>query len=51
MPSDPTHGCESLHGESVPVKEVFGGETTWEGTVKVFELVGHQTAKRAYAWM
>ena len=46
-----THGCESLHVESIPVKEVFDGEAAWEGTVEVFELVGHQTARRAYGWM
>jgi hypothetical protein len=45
-----THGCESLHVESVPVKEVFEGKTAWEGTVGVFDLVGHPKAKRAYAW-
>src|SRR5437870_6301402 len=45
-----THGCESLHVESVPVKEVFEGQTAWEGTVEVFDLVGHLKAKRAYAW-
>ena len=45
-----THGCESLHVESVPVKEVFEGQTAWEGTVEVFDLVGHLQAKRAYAW-
>ncbi len=45
-----THGCESLHVESVPVKEVFEGETALEGTVEVFDLVGHPKAKRAYAW-
>ena len=44
------HGCESLHVESVPVKEVFEGQTAWEGTVEVFDLVGHPQAKRAYAW-
>ena len=44
------HGCESLHVESVPVKEVSEGEHAWEGTVEVFELVGHPEAKRAYAW-
>ena len=44
------HGCESLHVESVPVKEVFEGETAREGTVEVFDLVGHEKAKRAYAW-
>src|SRR5260370_8563507 len=45
-----THGCESLHVESVPVKEVFEGQIAWEGTVQVFDLVGHPKAKRAYAW-
>src|SRR6266853_4182455 len=45
-----THGCESLHVQSVPVKEVFEGETAWEGTVEVFDLVGHTKANRAYAW-
>src|SRR5260370_38883462 len=45
-----THGCESLHVESVAVKEVLDGETAWEGTVEVFDLVGHPKASRAYAW-
>jgi hypothetical protein len=45
-----THGRESLHVESIPVKEVFEGQTAWEGTVEVFDLVAHPQAKRAYAW-
>ena len=45
-----THGCESLHVKSVPVKEVFEGQTAWRGTVEVFDLIGHPKAKRAYAW-
>jgi hypothetical protein len=45
-----TYGCESLHVESVPTKEVFEGQTAWDGTVEVFDLVGHPKAKRAYAW-
>jgi hypothetical protein len=44
------HGCESLHVKSVPVKEVFKDQPAWEGTVEVFDLVGHPKAKRAYAW-
>ena len=44
------HGCESLHVESVPIKEIFEGQTAWQGTVEVFDLIGHPTAKRAYAW-
>jgi hypothetical protein len=45
-----THGCDSLHVESVPVVEQFENEAAWKGTVEVFELVGHPQAKRAYAW-
>jgi hypothetical protein len=45
-----THGCQSLHVESVPIKEVFEGKTAWQGTVEVFDLIGHPKAKRAYAW-
>src|SRR4029450_7428643 len=45
-----THGCESLHVESVPVKEVFEDQAAWEGKVEVFDLVGHRQARRAYAW-
>lgn len=44
------HGCESVWIESVPVKETFEGQTVWEGTVQVFDLVRHRTAKRCYAW-
>ena len=44
------HGCESRHVDSVPVHEVFRGETAWRGTVEVFDLIGHAKAKRAYAW-
>ena len=32
------------------MKEVFEGQTAWEGTVEVFDLVAHPQAKRAYAW-
>jgi hypothetical protein len=45
-----THGCESLHVESVAVKDVFEGQTASETNVEVFDLVGHRQAKRAYAW-
>src|SRR5580704_17685079 len=44
------HGAEATHVESVPVKETFKGETVWEGMVEVFDLIGHPTAPRAYAW-
>ena len=44
------HGVESTHRQSVPVKEVFRGETIWEGIVEVFDLHGHPKANAAYAW-
>jgi hypothetical protein len=44
------HGAEARHVESVPVKETFQGKTVWEGIVEVFDLKGHPTAHRVYAW-
>lgn len=44
------HGAEAIHVESVPVKEVFKGETVWEGIVEVFRLENHPTAHIVYAW-
>src|ERR1700722_16010702 len=47
---------EGMHGgmaqltQSVPVRETFKGKTVWEGVVHVFDLTGHPTATRAYAW-
>jgi hypothetical protein len=32
------------------VHEVFRGQTVWRGEVEVFDLVGHQKAKRCFAW-
>jgi len=44
------HGVHSTHRASVPVKEVFQGETIWDGVVEVFDLHGHPDANTAYAW-
>jgi hypothetical protein len=44
------HGADATHVESVPVKKTFQGKTVWEGIVEVFDLRGHPTAFRAYAW-
>jgi hypothetical protein len=45
------HGAEATHRESVPVKEVFQGQTVWDGIVEVFTLHGHPKANTAYAWI
>lgn len=44
------HGAESTHHASVPIKEVWDGQTVWEGTVEVFRLHGHPETDTAYAW-
>jgi hypothetical protein len=44
------HDCEATWVESVPVHEVFQGATVWEGEVQVFDVAGHPTATRCYAW-
>jgi len=55
-PEDLKKAVESQHGgtatyvQSVPIHEEFRGETVWDGTVAVFDLVGHPKATRAYAW-
>lgn len=43
-------GCECVHVGSEPVCEVFQGQTTWQGIVEVFEIIGHPRAKRVYTW-
>jgi hypothetical protein len=44
------HGATATHVESVPVKEVWRGQTIWDGVVEVFDLHGHPKTQRAYAW-
>ena len=44
------HGCKSTWVKSVPIKEVFEGETVWEGIVQVFDLINYPKATRCYAW-
>jgi len=44
------HDCGASFVETVPVHEVFGGITVWQGEVEVLKLYGHPKANRAYAW-
>jgi hypothetical protein len=44
------HHCNAQLAQSVPVKETHAGSVVWEGVVHVFDLKGHSTASRAYAW-
>jgi hypothetical protein len=44
------HNCGAVWRETLPVHEVFRGETVWQGDVEIFNLHGHPKAKRCYAW-
>ncbi len=41
--------CGATYRETVPIHEIFQGQTVWQGEVEVFDP-GHPKAKRAYAW-
>jgi hypothetical protein len=46
-----THGGKATFVQGVPVHEMSGGETLWDGVVHVFDLKGSDSgAFRAYAW-
>jgi hypothetical protein len=40
----------ALHRGGIFVAEKTGDEVIWEGTVELFALAGHETAKNCYAW-
>jgi hypothetical protein len=44
------HNCGAVWCESVPVHEIFQGQTVWQGEVEVFDLHGYPKAKRAFGW-
>lgn len=44
------HGSPSTHLQSVPVTELVGGHTVWDGVVEVYRLHGHPKANLVYAW-
>lgn len=44
------HGAEPKFVETVPVHLEIHGQLVWDGEVQVFDLTGHATAPRAYAW-
>jgi len=44
------HGGTATLAQSVPVTETHAGTVVWDGLVHIFDLKGHPTASRAYAW-
>ena len=45
------HSGSAQLSQSVPVRETFESKTAWEGVVHVFDLTGHPTTTRAYAFL
>lgn len=44
------HKCGATYRETVPVHELFQGQTVWQGDVEVFDLAGPPKAERCYGW-
>jgi len=44
------HGVPARFVGSTPVHEKHGDLTVWQGVVSQFDLEGHATAERCYAW-
>jgi hypothetical protein len=44
------HNCGAVHRETVPVHEIFEGQSVWKGEVEVFDLASHPKATRCYGW-
>jgi hypothetical protein len=44
------HDCQATFLEKIVVNEWFQGNPVWQGVVHVFEINGHPTATRCYAW-
>jgi hypothetical protein len=45
------HESTALWEATIPVREVVGGKVVWNGKVEVYLLIGHDKAKRCYAWI
>jgi hypothetical protein len=43
------HKCGASWRNTVPVHDVFRGQTVWQGAVEVFDLNRQPKAKRCYA--
>jgi hypothetical protein len=44
------HGAAPRFVECIPVIEKLLGRVVWDGEVSVFDLTGHASASRCYAW-
>jgi hypothetical protein len=44
------YGCDAHFNSTVAVSIPLRGRAPWRGSVHVFDISGHPSAKRGYAW-
>jgi hypothetical protein len=44
------YGCKARFADVAMVHEKQNGSTVWYGSVHIFDLLGHISARQAYAW-
>jgi hypothetical protein len=44
------YGCDAHFNTTVPVSIPVRGRAPWQGFVHVFDITGHPSARRGYAW-
>lgn len=44
------HGAKGAFQQSVKVAKWNGNPSSWDGMVHVFNITGHATARKAFAW-
>jgi phosphohistidine phosphatase SixA len=44
------YGCELLYVNTVLVSPAVRTAQAFHGLIQIFELIGHEKAKRCYAW-
>jgi len=44
------HDCGARWRKTIAVHEKFQERTIWKGDVEIFDLHGHEKAKRCYVW-
>lgn len=44
------HRCTAKFAKIVPVSETFQEQSVWQGTVYIFDIKGHPSANKCYAW-
>ena len=44
------HDCDARYVITIPANHLPSNQSGWDGRIAVFELIGHPSAERCYAW-